>query len=133
MSEDFAGKLTADLADGNAGGPIEPEPILSAADDSFAFGENASFDFGMSAEAGDPVLDEEIAAHDDHGTAFDFGGESESTSAPALDLSMLSPFQASKPGPGGARAKRIVDTRRSKAESVGRDCISQAGGSRNPA
>ena len=108
LDPDFAGKLAADLH----GGALEPEPVLESAsgpDMAFDFGENISFDFGTSAEAGDPVLDEEAAAHDDHGTAFDFGEESftEAALPPAIDLSLLSPFQASKAGPGASRAKRI--------------------------
>ena len=107
---DFAAKLAADMGSDLAGGPSEPEPVLEAAgsaDDSFQFGENISFDFGTSAEAGDPVLDDEAAAaHDDLDTAFDFG--SEPAPAPLLDAAMLSPFQASVGGPGRGRAKRVV-------------------------
>jgi DNA helicase-2/ATP-dependent DNA helicase PcrA len=94
LDPDFAGKLAADLNADLAG---EPEPVLETAvgaDESFAFGENISFDFGMSAEAGDPVLEDEAAAHDDHGTAFDFGGEV-ALPAVSFDVASLSPFQAS--------------------------------------
>ena len=103
---DFAGKLTADLAGDGVGGASEPEPVVESADDSFSFGENASFDFGTSAEAGDPALEDEAeAAHDDHSTAFDFGEEA--APLPVVDLSLLSPFQASVKGPAGGRAKRV--------------------------
>ena len=93
LDPDFAGKLTADLAG-------EPEPVVEAAvgaDESFAFGENISFDFGMSAEAGDPVLEDEAAAldaHDSMDTAFDFGGETVLPAA-SFDVASLSPFQVS--------------------------------------
>jgi len=101
LDPDFAGKLAADLA----GGAIEPEPVVEAAsDDSFAFGENISFDFGTSAEAGDPVLEDEAAAHDDHGTAFDFGGEA-ALPAASFDLASLSPFQKSGKPASGAKAR----------------------------
>ena len=89
---DFAAKLTADLA----GGPTEPEPVLEtavSADDSFQFGDNISFDFGTSAEAGDPALEEEAAAHDDLDTAFDFAAEP--APPPILNAAMLSPFHKS--------------------------------------
>ena len=98
LDPDFAGKLAADLNSDLAG---EPEPVVEAAvgvDESFAFGENISFDFGTSAEAGDPVLEDEAVlaqdAHDAMDTAFDFGGE---TALPAagFDLASLSPFQKS--------------------------------------
>jgi DNA helicase-2/ATP-dependent DNA helicase PcrA len=110
---DFAGKLAADLH----GGALEPEPVVESAPDmAFDFGENISFDFGaidsgMGAEAGDPVLEDEVVAHDDHGTAFDFDGESfkEAALPPAIDLSLLSPFQASKKGPAANRAKRMPE------------------------
>ena len=105
LDPDFAGKLAADLH----GGALEPEPVLESFPDmAFDFGENISFDFGTSAEAGDPALEDEAAAHDDHGTAFDFGGESfaEALLPPAIDLSRLSPFQASTKGPAAGRAKR---------------------------
>ena len=101
LDPDFAGKLTADLA----GGAIEPEPVVEAAsDDSFAFGENISFDFGTSTEAGDPVLEDEAAAHDDHGTAFDFGGEV-ALPAASFDVASLSPFQKKASGTSGAKAR----------------------------
>jgi DNA helicase II / ATP-dependent DNA helicase PcrA len=110
LDPDFAAKLTADLA----GGAIEPEPVLEAAvgaDESFAFGENISFDFGTSAEAGDPVLEDEAVlaqdAHDAMDTAFDFGGEA-ALPAASFDLASLSPFQASaskRTSGGSARAE----------------------------
>jgi len=101
LDPDFAGKLTADLAG-------EPEPVLeTAADDSFAFGENISFDFGTSAEAGDPVLEDEAAAHDTLDTAFDFGGEA-ALPAASFDVASLSPFQASSTGVKGKKAKNAV-------------------------
>jgi len=106
LNPDFADTLASDLS----GGASEPEPILevaaeapAGADLSFDFGENISFDFGTSAEAGDPVLeDEATAAHDDLDTAFDFGAEPiEGSPLPAahFDLASLSPFQASQSGP----------------------------------
>ena len=116
MNPDFAGKLAADLAQGLAGdgpgGASEPEPVLeAAADDSFSFGENISFDFGMSAEAGDPALEDEavaaqnsLDAHDSADTAFDFGGEAPAAAA-SFDLASLSPFQVSSTG-GKAKKPR---------------------------
>jgi len=108
MDPDFAGKLAADLNADLAGGASEPEPV-AAADDSFAFGENISFDFGTSAEAGDPALEDEAAAgqnaHDSSDTAFDFGGEAPLAAA-SFDLASLSPFQASG---AGRKAKKTRD------------------------
>jgi DNA helicase-2/ATP-dependent DNA helicase PcrA len=110
LDPDFAGKLTADLNGDLAG---EPEPVLETAvgaDESFAFGENISFDFGMSAEAGDPALEDEAAAaqdaqdaHDTLDTAFDFGGEA-ALPAASFDLASLSPFQKKETSGAKARA-----------------------------
>jgi DNA helicase-2/ATP-dependent DNA helicase PcrA len=121
LDPDFAGKLAADLASEQtsdseadfAGGASEPEPVFEAAPElSFDFGENISFDFGTSTEAGDPVLDDEVAAHDDHGTAFDFG-EAPSflpllppAVSPMMDAALLSPFQAGKTAPA-KKAKSV--------------------------
>jgi DNA helicase II / ATP-dependent DNA helicase PcrA len=107
MNPDFAGKLVADL---NSDLACEPEPVVEAAvgaDESFAFGENISFDFGTSAEAGDPVLEDAAAAHDLMDTAFDFGGEAALPMA-SFDLASLSPFQASSTGAKDKKAKRVV-------------------------
>jgi DNA helicase-2/ATP-dependent DNA helicase PcrA len=105
LDPDFAGKLAADLNADLAG---EPEPVVEAAsDDSFAFGENISFDFGTSAEAGDPVLEDEAAGHDTLDTAFDFGGDV-ALPAASFDLASLSPFQASSTGVKGKKAKSVV-------------------------
>jgi DNA helicase II / ATP-dependent DNA helicase PcrA len=104
LDPDFAGKLAADLA----GGASEPEPVHESApnpEDFFDFGENISFDFGTSAEAGDPVLDDEAAAHDDLGTAFDFGG-GEPSFPPLMDAALLSPFQARNTGLATGKVKR---------------------------
>jgi DNA helicase-2/ATP-dependent DNA helicase PcrA len=100
----FAEKLTADLA----GGAIEPEPVETAADDSFAFGENAVFDFGMNAEAGDPALEAEARrAQDD--VSFDFGEVELDTpaAAAAFDLLALSPFAAKTNVPAKKKAKVV--------------------------
>ncbi len=93
----FAEALAADLnSDLNAeGGVTEPEPVVDSGDDSFSFGENAVFDFGMDAEAGDPALEAEAdSAQDD--ASFDFGGVALDTpaGAAAFDLLALSPFAA---------------------------------------
>jgi DNA helicase-2/ATP-dependent DNA helicase PcrA len=98
---DFAGKLTADVAGGPGTGvlgeadpadlsePVSPAEEALAAESfspdsfpeaEFAFGENASFDFGALEDAGE-------------GTAFDFGAAGAEPPAPMLDLGMLSPFQ----------------------------------------
>ena len=112
QNPDFAGKLVADLSlsEGDLGnGPSEPEPVLTVADDSFSFGENISFDFGTSAEAGDPALEDEAAsAQDDIDTAFDFGADEDAAqvAAPAFNAAMLSPFQASSNGTSSRSAGR---------------------------
>ncbi len=121
QNPDFAGKLEADLA----GGASEPEPVQATAleapaDFAFEFGENISFDFGTNAEAGDPALEDEVAAAErESGTAFDFGdSEAEESRQPAaFDLASLSPFQASTAGPSAKKAKRIAAAK-SQPDSV---------------
>jgi len=109
LDPDFAEKLSADLA----GGASEPEPVVDAAggEMAFEFGENISFDFGTSAEAGDPALDDEAAVmQDEQDTAFDFGSEESPVSplpAATFDLSALSPFQARNAGPVVKKLKPV--------------------------
>ena len=96
----FAEKLTADLNTGMAGGVTEPEPVVESGDDSFSFGENASFDFdfGTNAEAGDPALDGEAGGTED--ASFDFGVPLDTPAgAAAFDLLALSPFAAKTNAP----------------------------------
>ncbi|WP_263350342.1 ATP-dependent helicase [Acidicapsa acidisoli] len=88
--DDFAGKLAADVAGDSADAVGEADVGSDAGSDSgFEFGENASFDFGASSDAGD-------------GTDFDFGGEIvESVPAaiiPIFDPAMLSPFLSNTAG-----------------------------------
>ena len=99
LGPDFAEALVAGLNTDIGDGEPEPAVVEAAADDSFSFGENASFDFdfGMNAEAGDPALGGEPAPVDDE--SFDFGGSElggvpldTPAGAAAFDLLALSPF-----------------------------------------
>src|SRR5579859_6838655 len=108
MDPDFAGRLAAELAgdpaslDSPALAELSVDRISDDdADTGFTFGENISFDFGDTADAGD-------------GTEFDFGGEELSSPAdtviaplPVFDAAMLSPFQASETGVKGAARKAV--------------------------
>jgi len=95
LDPDFASKLTADLSSdlSTLDSPALEESSLDRISDDepdsgFAFGENISFDFGGSDDAGEA-------------TDFDFGGEAEpvpSAIIPILDPALLSPFLKSTTG-----------------------------------
>jgi DNA helicase-2/ATP-dependent DNA helicase PcrA len=105
--EDFAGKLTADLANSEAiSDAAEPE---GAAD--FGFGENIAFDFGAAEDAGEA-------------TDFDFGGELtpeadfEPDPLPQIDLGMLSPFSKSAAGNSARKEIRRADVAAGREATV---------------
>jgi DNA helicase II / ATP-dependent DNA helicase PcrA len=109
LDPDFAGKLAADLSldPANLDSPALAESSLDRISDDdpdtgFTFGENISFDFGETADAGE-------------GTDFDFGGAdagrdigepSSAAPLPSIDAAMLSPFHKSATGVTGRNVVR---------------------------
>jgi len=116
LDPDFASKLSADLSSdpSSLDSPALEESSLDRISDDdpdsgFAFGENISFDFGGTDDAGEA-------------TAFDFGGgnsgnRSEATpSVPMFDAALLSPFHKSTAG-----VNTRTTTQKKIAEQAARD------------